>query len=278
MAEERDRCLILDNNLEIFSSNEFGQVRTVLVNNTPYFVGKDVATALGYKETAKAVREKVENEDKGVSVLDTPGGKQNVTIINESGLYSLILSSKLPRAKEFKHWVTSEVLPSIRKTGSYTVKESEVQKQRATTMLMNARTRQAGLWLKIAQNTGVTEYKEICNAYAANTLADKEVFALPQVEQKTYTATEVGEQLGISAHRVGTIAKQNNLKTEQYGKWFYDKSKYSAKQVETFRYNEAGVEAIRTALGNSGNSGKIVGYEDYIDNNGEIKKVALVQK
>lgn len=278
MAEERDRCLILDNNLEIFSSNEFGQVRTVLVNNTPYFVGKDVATALGYKETAKAVREKVENEDKGVSVLDTPGGKQNVTIINESGLYSLILSSKLPRAKEFKHWVTSEVLPSIRKTGSYTVKESEVQKQRATTMLMNARTRQAGLWLKIAQNTGVTEYKEICNAYAANTLADKEVFALPQVEQKTYTATEVGEQLGISAHRVGTIAKQNNLKTEQYGKWFYDKSKYSAKQVETFRYNEAGVEAIRTALSNSGNSGKIVGYEDYIDNNGEIKKVALVQK
>lgn len=278
MAEERDRCLILDNNLEIFSSNEFGQVRTVLVNNTPYFVGKDVATALGYRETAKAVREKVENEDKGVSVLDTPGGKQNVTIINESGLYSLILSSKLPRAKEFKHWVTSEVLPSIRKTGSYTVKESEVQKQRATTMLMNARTRQAGLWLKIAQNTGVTEYKEICNAYAANTLADKEVFALPQVEQKTYTATEVGEQLGISAHRVGTIAKQNNLKTEQYGKWFYDKSKYSAKQVETFRYNEAGVEAIRTALSNSGNSGKIVGYEDYIDNNGEIKKVALVQR
>lgn len=278
MAEERDRCLILDNNLEIFSSNEFGQVRTVLVNNTPYFVGKDVATALGYKETAKAVREKVENEDKGVSVLDTPGGKQNVTIINESGLYSLILSSKLPRAKEFKHWVTSEVLPSIRKTGSYTVKESEAQKQRATTMLMNARTRQAGLWLKIAQNTGVTEYKEICNAYAANTLADKEVFALPQVEQKTYTATEVGERLGISAHRVGTIAKQNNLKTELYGKWFYDKSKYSAKQVETFRYNEAGVEAIRTAMSNSDNSGKIVGYEDYVDNNGEIKKVALVQK
>ena len=270
--------MILDNNLEIFSSNEFGQVRTVLVNNTPYFVGKDVATALGYKETAKAVREKVENEDKGVSVLDTPGGKQNVTIINESGLYSLILSSKLPRAKEFKHWVTSEVLPAIRKTGSYTAKESETQKQRATTMLMNARTRQAGLWLKIAQNTGITEYKEICNAYAANTLADKEVFALPQVEHKTYTAAEVGEQLGISAHRVGTIAKQNNLKTEQYGKWFYDKSKYSAKQVETFRYNEAGVEAIRTALSNSGNSGKIVGYEDYIDNNGEIKKVALVQK
>lgn len=259
-------------------NNEFGNIRVVNINNEPWFVGNDVAHILGYGNPRQGIASHVEDDDKGVQKLDTPSGKQNVTIINESGLYSLILSSKLPRAKEFKHWVTSEVLPSIRKTGSYTVKESEVQKQRATTMLMNARTRQAGLWLKIAQNTGITEYKEICNAYAANTLADKEVFALPQVEQKTYTATEVGEQLGISAHRVGTIAKQNNLKTEQYGKWFYDKSKYSAKQVETFRYNEAGVEAIRTALSNSGNSGKIVGYEDYIDNNGEIKKVALVQK
>ncbi len=267
----------MDNNLKIFENVEFGNIRAVNIDGVPWVVGKDVALALSYTNPQKAIRDHVVAEDKTVNDLFTVNGTKGI-LINESGLYSLILSSKLPRAKEFKHWVTSEVLPSIRKTGSYTVKESEVQKQRATTMLMNARTRQAGLWLKIAQNTGVTEYKEICNAYAANTLADKEVFALPQVEQKTYTATEVGEQLGISAHRVGTIAKQNNLKTEQYGKWFYDKSKYSAKQVETFRYNEAGVEAIRTALGNSDNSGKIVGYEDCIDENGNIAKIALVQK
>lgn len=267
----------MDNNLKIFENVEFGNIRAVNIDGVPWVVGKDVALALSYTNPQKAIRDHVVAEDKTVNDLFTVNGTKGI-LINESGLYSLILSSKLPRAKEFKHWVTSEVLPAIRKTGSYTAKESETQKQRATTMLMNARTRQAGLWLKIAQNTGITEYKEICNAYAANTLADKEVFALPHVEQKTYTATEVGEQLGISAHRVGTIAKQNNLKTEQYGKWFYDKSKYSAKQVETFRYNEAGVEAIRTALSNSGNSGKIVGYEDYIDNNGEIKKVALVQK
>ncbi len=269
----------MDNNLKIFENNEFGSIRVVSDGNEPWFVGKDVAILLGYRDTVNALKTHVDDDDsKGWQITTPSRGKQTVKVINESGLYSLILSSKLPRAKEFKHWVTSEVLPSIRKTGSYTVKESESQKQRATTMLMNARTRQAGLWLKIAQNTGVTEYKEICNAYAANTLADKEVFALPQVEQKTYTATEVGEQLGISAHRVGTIAKQNNLKTEQYGKWFYDKSKYSAKQVETFRYNEAGVEAIRTAMSNSDNSGKIIGYEDCIDENGNIAKIALVQK
>ncbi len=267
----------MDNNLEVFANNEFGNIRAINIDGVPWVVGKDVALALSYTNPQKAIRDHVTEDDKTVNDLFTVNGTKGI-LINESGLYSLILSSKLPRAKEFKHWVTSEVLPSIRKTGSYTVKESEVQKQRATTMLMNARTRQAGLWLKIAQNTGVTEYKEICNAYAANTLADKEVFALPQVEQKTYTATEVGEQLGISAHRVGTIAKQNNLKTEQYGKWFYDKSKYSAKQVETFRYNEAGVEAIRTAISNSDNSGKIVGYEDCIDENGNIAKIALVQR
>lgn len=267
----------MDNNLEVFANNEFGNIRAINIDGVPWVVGKDVALALSYTNPQKAIRDHVTEDDKTVNDLFTVNGTKGI-LINESGLYSLIFSSKLPRAKEFKHWVTSEVLPSIRKTGSYTVKESEAQKQRATTMLMNARTRQAGLWLKIAQNTGVTEYKEICNAYAANTLADKEVFALPQVEQKTYTATEVGEQLGISAHRVGTIAKQNNLKTEQYGKWFYDKSKYSAKQVETFRYNEAGVEAIRTAMSNSDNSGKIVGYEDCIDENGNIAKIALVQK
>ena len=94
-------------------------VRTIDKNGEIWFVGKDVAGILGYIETAKAIREHVEEEDKGVSVLDTPGGKQSMTIINESGLYSLILSSKLPTAKKFKHWVTSEVLPSIRKTGQY---------------------------------------------------------------------------------------------------------------------------------------------------------------
>ena len=107
------------NNIQIFNNPEFGKVRTIVQNNEPWFVGKDVADALGYKETAKAIRERVDDDDKGVSILDTPGGKQKMTIINESGLYSLILSSKLPTARKFKHWVTSEVLPDIRKHGLY---------------------------------------------------------------------------------------------------------------------------------------------------------------
>ncbi len=105
--------------LQIFKNEEFGEVRTVTIDGEPWFVGKDVATALGYERTADAIRQHVEAEDKGVGEIQTPGGIQNMTIISESGLYALIFGSKLESAKRFKHWVTSEVLPTIRKTGGY---------------------------------------------------------------------------------------------------------------------------------------------------------------
>lgn len=110
------------NALRVFVDPEFGEIRMVEVNGEPWFVGKDVTHALGYgegKSLANAVANHVDDEDKGVTELMTPGGKQKMVIINESGLYSLILSSKLPGAKRFKRWVTSEVLPSIRRTGGY---------------------------------------------------------------------------------------------------------------------------------------------------------------
>ena len=107
--------------LQVFSNAEFGSVRSIMVNNEPYFVGKDVAEILGYSRTADAIKVHVDKEDKGVCEMQTPGGVQNVTIINESGLYSLILSSKMPNAKKFKRWVTSEVLPAIRKHGVFAV-------------------------------------------------------------------------------------------------------------------------------------------------------------
>lgn len=107
------------NELQIFNSEEFGDIRTVTINNEPWFVGKDVAEALGYSEPRSAVSKKIDEADRGVAEMETPSGKQNMTIINESGLYALIFGSKLESAKRFKHWVTSEVLPAIRKTGSY---------------------------------------------------------------------------------------------------------------------------------------------------------------
>ena len=107
-------------NIQIFNSDQFGEIRTMTnEKGETFFIGKDVAKALGYSNTRKALQDHVDEEDKGVTKRDTLGGTQRVTIINESGLYSLILSSKLPQAKAFKRWVTSEVLPQIRQTGGY---------------------------------------------------------------------------------------------------------------------------------------------------------------
>lgn len=111
------------NELQVFKNQEFGQVRTLTLNDEPWFVGKDVAEALGYAEPRSAVSKKVDDADRGVAEMETPSGKQNMTIINESGLYALIFGSKLESAQKFKRWVTSEVLPALRKTGQYQVKE-----------------------------------------------------------------------------------------------------------------------------------------------------------
>lgn len=107
------------NDLKIFENAEFGKIRTVIVDGEPWFVGKDVADALGYKDTNQAIRKNICEEDKLTRLIDGGGQKREAVIINESGLYSLIFGSKLESAKRFKHWVTSEVLPSIRKTGVY---------------------------------------------------------------------------------------------------------------------------------------------------------------
>ena len=109
--------------IKIFNNAEFGEVRIFDKNGEPWFVGRDVCNILGYANSSDALAKRVDTEDKGVANCDTLGGNQNLTIINESGLYSLILSSKLPNAKRFKHWVTSEILPSIRKHGMYPTDE-----------------------------------------------------------------------------------------------------------------------------------------------------------
>ena len=109
--------------LQIFQNAEFGSVRTATIDGEPYFVGKDVATILGYSNPRDAISKHVDDEDKGVAKCDTLGGRQEILFINESGLYSLILRSQLPAAKGFKRWVTSEVLPAIRRHGMYATEE-----------------------------------------------------------------------------------------------------------------------------------------------------------
>ena len=143
-------------NIQIFNNPEFGEIRTIDQNGEPWFVGKDVATALGYKDTVNALKSHVDEQDKRGWRITTPSGEQQATIINESGLYSLCFSSKLEVAVKFKRWVTSEVLPQIRKTGSYML--PKMTKEMQAIFLLDNRTAQLDQRVTALENNAVIDY------------------------------------------------------------------------------------------------------------------------
>lgn len=239
----------MKNELKIFENEDFGKVRVIEKNNEPWFVGKDVAEALGYSQPAKAIREHVKDTHKGVSEMDTPGGRQQIIIIDEAGLYSLVLRSKLPAAEAFQEWVVAEVIPSIRKTGSYSVNQ-DMKAKEVEARLNNSRARVASTFLKVAQMTDLLEYKHICQQKAAEVLSGVPLLPMQSINENTLSADEVGRELGISGNMVGRIANQHNLKTAEYGKYFYDKSRHCQKQVETFRYYRKVIPVIQSIIDN----------------------------
>ena len=123
----------------------------------------------------------------------------------------------------------------------------ESKTKRLAIMERNAKVREAALWAKLAEGSSGT-YQQVCKAYAANTLAEKDVVALPKVQEKTYSATDIGKMLGASKAKIGALANKNNMKCDEYGSWFHDKSPYSGKEVETFRYNSKAIEKFRSLL------------------------------
>ena len=156
----------------------------------------------------------------------------------------------MPNAKKFKHWVTSEVLPSIRKTGSYQVPQSNTDKSKSLEVKeMNARVRMYNQYLKLPSvNTLSDQYKNILVAKSPEVLAGKPLLPLPKSEQKMYSATEIGEMFNVSAQKVGRIANAYELKTDEYWEFYRDKSPYSSKEVDAFRYNDKAVERFRKLL------------------------------
>ena len=237
------------NELKVFENPTFGQVRTIEIDNEPWFVGKDVAEALGYRDTSDALKKHVDADDKLTRRFADSGQAREMYIINESGLYSLILSSKLPGAKEFKRWITSEVVPSIRKTGGYTLKPmTAYQQMMADTRQRNARIQSARILTQLAKQYKGSTYEQVLNAHATKELTGDFLLPLPELREKTYSATEIGKLLGISANKVGLLTNRYDLKTEQYGKWFVDKSRHSNKEVSCFRYFEKVIPIIRDLL------------------------------
>lgn len=234
------------NELKIFEDEAFGQVRCMEIEGRPYFVGKDVAAALGYKDATNAVRQHC----KGVVKrhLLTNGGKQQMNLIPEGDVYRLITHSKLPAAERFEAWVFDEILPALRKTGTYSTQETqqadEVKLLNAKSRAMNAEARlktadckRAELLYKLSQvNTLSKTYMPVLVAKAADIVNGGELIPLPKVTRKTYTATEIADILDVTANKIGRIATKHHLKTEEYGEWYRDVAKGGKKEVDTFKY------------------------------------------
>lgn len=231
------------NELTIFNNPEFGTIRTVEINGEVWFVGKDVAQALGYGDTDQALRRHVDDEDKLTRNFDGSGQNRSMTIINDSGTYSLILSSRLPNAKKFKHWITSEVIPSIRKTGSYTTKAKEIAENNASKRLhimeMNARSRAANQMTKLWSAAGIKpQYQALAlNGYLDGLSLPREAFG--EVCTTMLDATTIARNLHIYSKSgaphtlaVGAVISQLSLEPNEKAETPYSRNGHDGVSVQ----------------------------------------------
>ena len=198
------------NNLTVFENPEFGSIRTVELDGEPWLVGKDVAEALGYTNPRKALDDHVDPEDKmqgdGVTIRDSIGREQHPTIINESGLYSLVLSSKLPTARKFRRWVTSEVLPSIRRTGGYNLPKDYPSALRA--LADTEEKRLALLAENEAQRQVIADFEPV-RQYVDTILHSKGSLATSQI----------AADYGISARALNRILHEEGIQHKVNSQW-----------------------------------------------------------
>ncbi len=204
------------NEPRLFSNPEFGDVRTITIEGVPYFVGKDVAEILRYNNTQKAIRDHVDDEDKLAERIVLSGQNRDAVCINESGLYSLILSSKMPRAKQFKHWVTSEVLPSIRKTGVYMTDNAIEQVLsdpdsviKLATKWKEERTKRLALQSENAQQ------KQMLAEYSPKASYYDVVLQTPD----TLSASKIAKDYGKSARWLNSYLHEKGVQYKQGGVW-----------------------------------------------------------
>ena len=206
--------------LQIFKNAEFGSIRTLTINGEPYFVGRDVAEILGYSNSRKALADHVDEEDKGVTKCDTLGGTQEMTVINEGGLYSLILGSKLPTARTFKRWVTSEVLPTIRRHGVYAVDEVLANPDMLIEALLQLKAeREINQVLKetvAVQNQQIVEMKPKASYYDV-VLNCKDLVAI----------SVIAKDYGWSANRMNQYLHQKGVQYKQGNKIWLLYQKYA---------------------------------------------------
>ena len=233
----------MESAIKIFENEEFGSVRTMEINGEPYFVGKDVAEILGYSKARNAIANHVDDDDKKVAPIQGDlGGIQEMTVINESGLYSLILSSKLPNAKRFKRWVTSEILPSIRKTGGYSI-QSKPDSYTIEDPAARARRWAEEYEEKKALEAKIEEQKPLVE-YAEHIQASKDVIDMKSMAKlASKNGIKIGRNKLFSFLRDRKILDRENIPYANYmdKEWF--------QVVESpYTFNNGDVKIIRTTL------------------------------
>ena len=232
----------MSNEIKIFENEEFGSVRTMEINGEPYFVGKDVAEILGYANTSKALIDHVDDEDKLNNETLSSLGQRGGWLINESGLYSLILSSKLPTAKKFKRWVTSEILPAIRKTGSYSI-QSKPDSYTIEDPAARARRWAEEYEEKKALEAKIEEQKPLVE-YAEHIQASKDVIDMKSMAKlASKNGIKIGRNKLFSFLRDRKILDRETIPYANYmdKEWF--------QVVESpYTFNNGDVKIIRTTL------------------------------
>lgn len=246
--------------MRIFESEEFGEIRVSGTSDNPLFCLADICRVLEIKNVSDC-KSRLKQEGivltEGVSKTTNQYGvtteqKVMLTFVNEQNLYRVIMRSDKPQAEPFQDWVCGEVLPSIRKTGRYEIRREPVPtmtKEEYDLRMKEVSMKEVEMLERLRNRVQIPEFQSIADHYIMEKLTGNgNALPLPEVQKKTYSATEIGNMLGVSSNKIGRIAKEHNLKTEEYGKWFFDKSKYSNKEVETFRYYENAIDIFKSFL------------------------------
>lgn len=243
--------------LELIKSAKFGEVQADIYKSgdEPYMTSEQLGSCLGYSHPRENVNKIVQrnpyirNKEFSAEVKMTSprGDTQKTRVFTEDGIYEITMLAKTEKAKEFRAWVR-KLLKSLRRGDAKLVSMTEYQRMMATTRSENAKIRKAQILTKLAAQYEGTTYQQVLNSYATKELTGEHLLPLPQLPDKTYTATELGEMFGVSANKIGIITNRHGLKTSEYGAWFNDKAKGHNKEIQSFRYYPSVIPVIRELL------------------------------
>lgn len=248
----------MQNNLSIVQSENFGKVQCDFWKDRQsniYMTINQLSQALGYVDRNgidQIIKRNEYLKQNEFSVTDkmsgTDGKYYETRLFTEDGIYEVTFLSKTEKAREFRAWVRG-ILKALRRGQVKLVPTTEEKRKLSEARYNNSLSRKANILLKLAEKAEISkEYRQVLYSYATAIIADKPLLPLPEISERTLTAEEVGKELGITANMVGRITNEHNLKTEQYGKWFHDKSKYSSKEVPCFRYYSSIIPVIESIL------------------------------